>query len=107
MTGPALSFVWPMIVPYYFTLSEAASSPSTQAFLMVGAFVPAPDHPDVFRLVVLGVPRKSAQGHRLPLRSSARHTSTAIFAGRSSSKIMKPTEITTRDVPGPFELRVV
>jgi cytochrome d ubiquinol oxidase subunit II len=26
-----------MIVPYHFTLGEAASSPSTQAFLLVGA----------------------------------------------------------------------
>jgi cytochrome bd ubiquinol oxidase subunit II len=28
--------LWPMIVPYQFTLWEAASSPSTQAFLLVG-----------------------------------------------------------------------
>jgi cytochrome d ubiquinol oxidase subunit II len=34
--GIAVS-LWPMIVPYYFTLWEAASSPSTQAFLLVGA----------------------------------------------------------------------
>jgi cytochrome bd ubiquinol oxidase subunit II len=34
--GIAIS-LWPMIVPYDFTLSEAASSPSTQAFLAVGA----------------------------------------------------------------------
>ena len=34
--GIAIS-LWPMIVPYQFTLWEAASPPSTQAFLLVGA----------------------------------------------------------------------
>lgn len=33
--GIAVS-LWPMIVPYHFTLWEAASPPSTQAFLLVG-----------------------------------------------------------------------
>jgi len=33
--GIAIS-LWPMVVPYHFTLWEAASSPSTQAFLLVG-----------------------------------------------------------------------
>ncbi|MBO0752717.1 MAG: cytochrome d ubiquinol oxidase subunit II [Bradyrhizobiaceae bacterium] len=33
--GIAIS-LWPMIVPYKFTLWQAASSPSTQAFLLVG-----------------------------------------------------------------------
>jgi cytochrome d ubiquinol oxidase subunit II len=33
--GIAIS-LWPMIVPYRFTLWQAASSPSTQAFLLVG-----------------------------------------------------------------------
>ena len=33
--GIAIS-LWPMIVPYKFTLWEASSSPSTQAFLLVG-----------------------------------------------------------------------
>jgi cytochrome d ubiquinol oxidase subunit II len=33
--GIAIS-LWPMIVPYQFTLWEAASSPSTQSFLLVG-----------------------------------------------------------------------
>jgi cytochrome d ubiquinol oxidase subunit II len=33
--GIAIS-LWPMIVPYQFTLWEAAASPSTQAFLLVG-----------------------------------------------------------------------
>ena len=28
--------LWPMIVPYHYTLWEAASSPSTQAFLLIG-----------------------------------------------------------------------
>jgi len=38
----AMSFVgiaislWPMIVPYKYTLWQAASSPSTQAFLLIG-----------------------------------------------------------------------
>jgi cytochrome d ubiquinol oxidase subunit II len=33
--GIAIS-LWPMIVPYHFTLWQAASSPSTQAFLLIG-----------------------------------------------------------------------
>jgi len=28
--------IWPMVVPHHFTLDQAASSPSTQAFLLVG-----------------------------------------------------------------------
>jgi cytochrome d ubiquinol oxidase subunit II len=34
-TGIAIS-LWPMIVPYHYTLWQAASSPSTQAFLLIG-----------------------------------------------------------------------
>jgi cytochrome bd ubiquinol oxidase subunit II len=33
--GLAIS-LWPMIVPYHYTLWQAASSPSTQAFLLIG-----------------------------------------------------------------------
>jgi cytochrome d ubiquinol oxidase subunit II len=33
--GIAIS-LWPMIVPHHYTLSQAASSPKTQAFLLVG-----------------------------------------------------------------------
>jgi cytochrome d ubiquinol oxidase subunit II len=33
--GIAIS-LWPMIVPYRYTLREAASSPSTQVFLLIG-----------------------------------------------------------------------
>ena len=33
--GIAIS-LWPFIVPYHYTLSQAASSPSTQAFLLIG-----------------------------------------------------------------------
>ena len=33
--GIAIS-LWPMIVPHHFTLWQAASSPDTQAFLLVG-----------------------------------------------------------------------
>jgi len=33
--GIAIS-IWPMIVPYHYTLWEAASSTSTQAFLLIG-----------------------------------------------------------------------
>ena len=28
--------LWPMIVPHHYTLWEAASAPSTQAFLLIG-----------------------------------------------------------------------
>jgi cytochrome d ubiquinol oxidase subunit II len=34
--GLAIS-LWPLIVPYKFTLWEAASSPNTQAFMLIGA----------------------------------------------------------------------
>ena len=34
--------LWPMIVPYHYTLAEAASSPRTQAFLLVGTLVLLP-----------------------------------------------------------------
>jgi len=33
--GIAIS-LWPMIVPYKFTLWDAAASPNTQAFLLIG-----------------------------------------------------------------------
>ena len=33
--GIAIS-LWPMIVPHHFSLWQAASSPSTQAFLLIG-----------------------------------------------------------------------
>jgi cytochrome d ubiquinol oxidase subunit II len=33
--GIAIS-LWPMIVPYHYTLWQAASPPSTQAFLLIG-----------------------------------------------------------------------
>jgi cytochrome d ubiquinol oxidase subunit II len=39
--GIAIS-LWPMIVPHRYTLWEAASSPSTQAFLLVGTLVLLP-----------------------------------------------------------------
>jgi cytochrome bd ubiquinol oxidase subunit II len=39
--GIAVS-LWPMIVPHQFTLWEAASSPSTQAFLLVGTLILLP-----------------------------------------------------------------
>jgi cytochrome d ubiquinol oxidase subunit II len=39
--GIAIS-LWPMIVPHHYTLAEAASSPRTQAFLLVGTLVLLP-----------------------------------------------------------------
>jgi len=39
--GLAIS-LWPMVVPYHFTLWQAASSPSTQAFLLVGTLFMLP-----------------------------------------------------------------
>ena len=39
--GIAIS-LWPFIVPYRFTLWQAASSPSTQAFILVGVLVLLP-----------------------------------------------------------------
>ena len=39
--GIAIS-LWPMIVPYRYTLWDAASSPSTQAFLLIGTLLLLP-----------------------------------------------------------------
>ncbi len=39
--GIAIS-LWPMIVPHYYTLWQAAAAPSTQAFLLVGTLVLLP-----------------------------------------------------------------
>jgi cytochrome bd-type quinol oxidase subunit 1 len=39
--GIAIS-LWPMIIPHHYTLWQAASSPSTQAFLMIGTLVLLP-----------------------------------------------------------------
>jgi cytochrome bd ubiquinol oxidase subunit II len=39
--GIAIS-MWPMIVPYHYTLWQAASSPSTQAFLLIGTLLLLP-----------------------------------------------------------------
>ena len=39
--GIAIS-LWPMIVPHHYTLWQAASSPSTQAFLLIGTLVLLP-----------------------------------------------------------------
>jgi cytochrome d ubiquinol oxidase subunit II len=39
--GIAIS-LWPMIVPRHFTLEQAAASPSTQAFLLIGTLVLLP-----------------------------------------------------------------
>jgi cytochrome bd ubiquinol oxidase subunit II len=39
--GIAIS-LWPMIVPGHFTLEQAAASPSTQAFLLIGTLVLLP-----------------------------------------------------------------
>jgi cytochrome d ubiquinol oxidase subunit II len=61
--GIAIS-LWPMIVPYRFTLWQAASSPSTQAFHIHG-------------VVILGVQGKGAGGHRVSLIRPARRRSAA------------------------------
>lgn len=39
--GIAIS-LWPMVVPFHYTLWEAASSPSTQAFLLIGTLLLVP-----------------------------------------------------------------
>ena len=66
--GVAIS-LWPMIVPYQFTLWQAASPPSTQAFLLVGALFLIPVIL-MYSGCLIGVPRKGQQGHRLPLSPS-------------------------------------
>ena len=64
--GIAIS-LFPMIVPYHFTLWEAASSDRTQAFLLVGTLVLLPVILMYTRMVLLGVSRQGADGHRLSL----------------------------------------
>jgi cytochrome bd-type quinol oxidase subunit 2 len=56
--------LWPMIVPFHYTLWQVGSSDSTRAFLGALFLLPIPH---VFGLVVLGLPRQSAQLRRLTL----------------------------------------
>ena len=60
--GLAIS-LFPLIVPYKFTLWDAASSPVDAGLFARGHGVPAAGHPHVLRLVLLGVSR---QGPRRP-----------------------------------------
>ena len=55
--GIAIS-LWPMIVPGHYTLWEAASSESTQAFLLVGDARLAAGRALLHRMVVLDLPRQ-------------------------------------------------
>ena len=65
--GIAIS-LWPMIVPH--NIRSGRRPRSEHAGLPAGRHaVPAAGHPDVHRLVLLGVPRQGAGGHRLPLSS--------------------------------------
>ena len=65
--GLAIS-LFPMIVPYKYTIWQAASSEATQAFLLVGVLILLPVVLLYTRLVVLGVPRQGAGGRRISLR---------------------------------------
>ena len=64
--GIAIS-LWPNIVPHRFSLWEAASSESTQAFLLVGTLFLLPIILMYTGMVLLGVPRESARRYRLSL----------------------------------------
>src|SRR5690348_4444066 len=64
--GIAIS-LWPNIVPYRFSLWQATSSESTQAFLLVGTLFLLPYCPDVYRMVLSGVSRKRTRRYRPPL----------------------------------------
>ena len=61
--GIAIS-LFPMIVPYKYTIWEAASSPATQAFLLVGTLFLLPIILMYTAWSYLGVPRQGAGGHR-------------------------------------------
>jgi cytochrome d ubiquinol oxidase subunit II len=61
--GIAIS-LYPMIVPYHFTLCLLRSHPGIPADRHPGA---AAGDPDVLRMVVLGIPRQGSGGHRLSL----------------------------------------
>ena len=65
--GIAIS-LWPMIVPHRCTLWQAASSPSTQAFLLVGTLFLLPVILMYTGWSVLGVPRQGPGGYRLSLK---------------------------------------
>ena len=58
-------------MPHSITLWDAASSPSTQAFLLVGTLFLLPIILMYHGLVVLGLPRQGARRRRLPLERNA------------------------------------
>jgi Cytochrome bd terminal oxidase subunit II len=69
--GVAISLC-PMIVPWHFTLDQAAASESTQAFLLIGTLFLLPIILLYTALVLLGVSRQGAGRHRLSLRDTLR-----------------------------------
>ena len=92
--GIAIS-LWPMIVPYKFTLWQAASSRVDAGLPPRGHGVPAADHPHVHRLVLLGV---SGQGPRRPRLSLSGDPSllSRYSAGEADPSAIAATELRAR-----------
>ena len=59
--------LFPYVVPYAFTLWEAAADAQSQAFLLIGTLFLLPIILVLHGVVVLGVPRQGHGGHRLSL----------------------------------------
>ena len=88
--GIAIS-LWPMIVPRHFTLWQAASSASTQGFLLVGVLVLLP-----VILIYTGwsywvFRGKVRAGHRIPLKDRGGRVSLFYFF-RAKAKFSKAKE---------------
>ncbi len=63
--GIAIS-LWPMIVPYHYTLVAGGLVAGNAGLSADRHAVPVADHSDVHRLVLLGVPRQGPRRPRLP-----------------------------------------
>jgi hypothetical protein len=66
--GIAIS-LWPMIVPFHYTLWGGRIVGKYAGVPAYWHAVPVTDHPDLHRLVILGVSREGSRGHRLSLNS--------------------------------------
>ena len=79
--GIAIS-LWPMIVPHHYTLWQAASSPEHPGLPAGRHAVPVADHPSLYGLVLLGVPRKGARRRGLSLKCRRRRLARSLGPGR-------------------------
>ena len=81
--------LFPYVVPHSVTLWEAAARPRPRR--SCASAVPAADHPHLYGLIVLGVPRQGARGRRLPLTLIRRGRERGALP-RSRLSIGRPTQ---------------